>query len=224
MSHPKLTLGVLVLLLFQIPINIRSQSDCNALTDFDFPAHWGQLSINKSLENYFNSLDRRDGWAAILFSEEDEFSNRVTAKGMAIEDKEAIALITHFESGMQQQSNKKFRVVIEERAPHPIHWVVKDADKIQSFLTPSDFNNFFISRPNKSNDIDYCTENLVIRSWECWISFRAFAKTVMLKGATVLLLDEGKIAEHWEWIDFREVLKGWGVVETSGCDELKTAH
>lgn len=213
MSSAKLTLGVLVFLFLQVNSPLASQRDCTEFSNFDFPTHWGQLSLQRSLEHYFSSLDKRDGWAAILFSEQEELSSTLSPKGIDIKDKEALAIIDHFASGKYRQTNERFRVVVEEQATQNIHWVVKDAAKIQSFLTPNDFNHFFISRPNKSESIDYCSENLIIKSWECWISFRAFSKTVLLKGATVLLHQHGKLTEHWEWVDFQEVLKGWGLVK-----------
>lgn len=212
MTHPKLTLGVIVLLCLTFSIPLHAQADCATLSNFDFPTHWGQLNIHKSLEHYFSSLDRRDGWAAILFSEPDEI---LTSRSPNLNhlSKEAREIINHFESGRYQKPHDKFRVVIEEQAIRPIHWVVKGAEKIQSFLTPSDFSHFFISRPNSSEDIDYCTQDLIVKSWECWISFRAYPKTVLLKGTTVLILKGGKLAEHWEWLDFQEVLEGWGLVD-----------
>ena len=213
MSYPKLTSGVLVLLLLPLFNSLHSQNDCPTLPNFDFPTHWGQLSLHKSLEHYFSALDRRDGWAAILFPEEEEVLTPRSIKGIDPRNKEAIELIYHFESGRHRKANEKYRVVVNEQSGRPVHWVVKDAEKIQSFLTSNDFNHFFISRPNKSQDIDYCSENLIVKSWECWVSFRAYAKTVLLKGATVMLLQEGRLAEHWEMIDFQEVLKGWGIVE-----------
>lgn len=213
MSYPTLTPGVLALLLLPLFHSLHSQNDCSTLSNFDFSAHWGQLGLHKSLEHYFNALDRRDGWAAILFAEEEEMLTAKSIKGIDPKNKEAIELINHFESGRYQKANEKYRVVLSEQSGRPIHWVVKDAEKIQSFLTPTDFNHFFISRPNKSPDIDYCSENLIVKSWECWVSFRAYAKTVPLKGATIMLLQEGRLTEHWEVIDFQEALEGWGIVE-----------
>ncbi len=212
MSHPKLTLGVLLLLYLPFSIPLQAQGDCLTSIQFDFPENWGQLNIHKSLEHYFSSLDRRDGWAAILFSEPKDV---LTSRSPSLNhlSKEARELINHFESGRYQKPHDKFRVVVEKQAIRPIHWVVKEAQKIQSFLTPRDFSHFFISRPNGSEAIDYCTQDLIVKSWECWVSYRAYPNTVLLKGTTILILKNGQLAEHWEWLDFQEVLEGWGLLE-----------
>ena len=213
MSYAKLTLRLLVYVSLLLPSIIYAQQDCPDLNNFDFSKHWGQLSLNTSLENYFSSLDRRDGWAAILFSEQKQVFASTSRKGGAPMKKEALEIVNHFESGAYQKSSGKFRVVVEGQAAQSVHWVVKNAQKIQNHLVASDFRHFFFTRPNESEDIDYCSKNMIIKSWTCWVSFRAFPNTVLLKGATVLLLQEGKLTEQWEWVDFQEVLKGWDLVD-----------
>lgn len=213
MSYAKLTTGLLVYFALHVSSISYSQSDCANLNNFDFSKHWGQLSLNTSLEHYFNSLDRRDGWAAILFSEKEQEFAINTRKGGAPLNQEALEIINHFESGAYLKSSEKFRVVIEDQASQSVHWVVKDAQKVQDHLVASDFKHFFFTRPNESEDIDFCSNNIIIKSWACWVSFRAFPKTVLLKGATVLLFQEGKLMEQWEWVDFQEALKAWGLVD-----------
>jgi|GEM_PF-3819896 len=213
MSYAKLTLGLLVYFALHLSSTSYSQSDCANLNNFDFSKHWGQLSLNTSLENYFNSLDRRDGWAAILFSEKKQVVATVTRKGGVPLKKEAQEIINHFESGAYLKPSDRFRVVVEDQAAQSVHWVVKNAQKIQGHLVASDFRHFFFTRPNETEDIDYCSRNMIIKSWTCWVSFRAFPNTVLLKGATVLLFQQGKLMEQWEWVDFHEVLKGWDLAD-----------
>ena len=208
------TLPLISLFLF-FSFAIRAQSkSANKTPEQVFNDFWGLTSMNHLLESYFLKLASGQQLNSEALSKSHEGFEMAQRGGEKEVQNREHWLKYLFVSGTYKSLLEQVKVSLPSGKPtNETHLTVNGVQTVLSDFRPAEIQRFFFTRPIADLEKIYSSDHLAIITWQCLAAHHKIKETIPVFGTTVLIFADGKIKEHWEWVDFNPSVLALGLSE-----------